>query len=563
MPKEENWFIESLYNFSPCCLAEYIHHIAMRQLRCNGIMARILCLIGCLILCLFIYQWLPSTQPVHTLVDNDLVKPISVQVMSDSQPLHIKSIESPGKKQVIVHLDMKGAPPRISYLIEIIPILTKMGVTGLLLEYEDMFPYYGPLSTLARSGAYSNSDIAGICAVAAANKLTIIPLIQSFGHFEFVLKHDKWKHLRAEPDLDNGINPSLNDSLTLIFTMLDQMIALHPEATFIHIGGDEVYTLGNSPESRIRMSQQLLTKHDIYCMHIAALGRYVGNKWPHIKPIFWDDMIRKIPIQTLQKYSFGQLLEPMIWKYTPDLENHLPIDLWKKYSEIFPHIWIASAFKGATGQKQFITNIDVHLRNHKAWLSLIEEIKPLFPSGIRGVALTGWQRYSHHQPLCELLPAAIPSLVVCLATITNGNWNEHLWLAVTKTLKCDGLLEISMTPNNLKYEQCTFPGSVIYDGVHELHSIETALIKAHKDIDLIATHRAAKGGKRNYGLSNLKLIYTSLDDLDKKLEQLDSKVQPALQDILMHDQQEWIDMHIKFKQTRIIEVRNRIKKISS
>ena len=43
-----------------------------------------------------------------------------------------------------------------------------------------------------------------------------------------------------------------------------------------------------------------------------------------------------------------------------------------------------------------------------------------FSKGIRGIALTGWQRYDHFATLCELLPSAIPSLITSLSTVSKG-----------------------------------------------------------------------------------------------------------------------------------------------
>lgn len=39
-----------------------------------------------------------------------------------------------------------------------------------------------------------------------------------------------------------------------------------------------------------------------------------------------------------------------------------------------------------------------------SWLQILE-------GRLKGMVLTGWQRYFHGSPLCELLPVAIPSLV--------------------------------------------------------------------------------------------------------------------------------------------------------
>lgn len=61
--------------------------------------------------------------------------------------------------QRLVHFDLKGAPPKISYLKRILPVLKSLGATGILLEYEDMFPYSGPISELAAKNAYNMNEL--------------------------------------------------------------------------------------------------------------------------------------------------------------------------------------------------------------------------------------------------------------------------------------------------------------------------------------------------------------------------------------------------------------------
>ena len=45
--------------------------------------------------------------------------------------------------QRIVHLDLKGAPPSISYLKKVLTMSQGLGATGVLVEWEDMFPWSG------------------------------------------------------------------------------------------------------------------------------------------------------------------------------------------------------------------------------------------------------------------------------------------------------------------------------------------------------------------------------------------------------------------------------------
>jgi hypothetical protein len=97
----------------------------------------------------------------------------------------------------LVHLDLKGAPPRVSYYEDFFPLIRNLGATGILMEYEDMFPFSGPqLQDLPAYNAYSKSDIQHILQLATNNGLEVIPLIQTFGHLEFVLKLEKHAELR-------------------------------------------------------------------------------------------------------------------------------------------------------------------------------------------------------------------------------------------------------------------------------------------------------------------------------------------------------------------------------
>jgi Glycosyl hydrolase family 20, catalytic domain. len=101
------------------------------------------------------------------------------------------------KGHKLVHLDLKGAPPRVSYYEEFFPLIRSLGATGILMEYEDMFPFSGPqFQDLPAYNAYSKSDIQHILQLATNNELEIIPLIQAFGHLEFLLKLERYTELR-------------------------------------------------------------------------------------------------------------------------------------------------------------------------------------------------------------------------------------------------------------------------------------------------------------------------------------------------------------------------------
>ena len=80
----------------------------------------------------------------------------------------------------------------------VFPLLRAMGATGLFVEYEDMFPYTGALRNLTALNHYTPNDITRLLDAAERNNLTVIPLVQTFGHLEFALKLPDYVALRYD-----------------------------------------------------------------------------------------------------------------------------------------------------------------------------------------------------------------------------------------------------------------------------------------------------------------------------------------------------------------------------
>jgi hypothetical protein len=59
----------------------------------------------------------------------------------------------------VVHLDLKGAPPKMSFLKTLFPLIAAAGANAILLEYEDMFPFEGSLRNASARNAYSREEV--------------------------------------------------------------------------------------------------------------------------------------------------------------------------------------------------------------------------------------------------------------------------------------------------------------------------------------------------------------------------------------------------------------------
>uniref|UniRef100_A0A8C2VBW5 Hexosaminidase D n=1 Tax=Chinchilla lanigera TaxID=34839 RepID=A0A8C2VBW5_CHILA len=309
--------------------------------------------------------------------------------------------DSTAFKMRLVHLDFKGAPPKVSYLSEIFPLFRALGANGLLIEYEDMFPYEGHLRLLRATHAYSPSEVTEILRLARCSELEVIPLVQTFGHME-------------------------------------------------------VYYLGEGEASKQWLQKEQNSQAKLYLSHIRAVASHVLSQHPSTTPLVWDDMLRDIPQDQLAASGVPQLVEPVLWDYSADIDVHAKVLLMEKYRECgFLRLWAASAFKGATGANQALPPVQHHLRNHAQWL----QVAGRGPADtLQGIILTGWQRYDHFSVLCELLPVGIPSLAACLQLLLHGGFSEDVKFRVENHL---GVSSPGVT-DAVSEGAGSFPGSSIH-----------------------------------------------------------------------------------------------------
>ncbi|CAH3136885.1 unnamed protein product, partial [Porites lobata] len=372
----------------------------------------------------------------------------------------------------LVHLDLGGAPPKLTYLLQLFPFFRKWGATGLLIEYADTFPYSGELEVIQGPDVFSQDEVLFLIKEARRNDLIVIPLVQTFGHLEFVLKHEKFAHLRETAKYTNSICPKNPEAVELVKEMINQVADLHTGIQWFHVGADEVWNLKTC---RACLDDNR-NKSMIFLQHMVPVLQHVRNKG--FTPILWDDMMREWTIDFLK--VVGRLAEPMIWYYRTDLRSHFPKEMYQRYFEAFPKMWTASAFKGATGPSSDYVSISKHVSNNLQWVDIMSKISKT--NEVVGIALTGWSRrvYDHYGTLCELLPAGIPSLVFCLKAVDEGQMNEALRIAISKELGFSNRINLDGTEYyNEKRTYGDFPGHEVYELILKLKDIHHALGLVH------------------------------------------------------------------------------------
>ncbi|XP_077406723.1 hexosaminidase D [Vanacampus margaritifer] len=449
-----------------------------------------------------------------------------------------------GKK--VVHLDLKGAPPKLEYIHQLIELFSRLGADGLLVEYEDMFPYEGELKLLQATAqpAYSRDQILSIQKVAKSKNMEIIPLVQTFGHEEFVLKHKSMSSLREVPHCLGTLNPHLEEGLELVKGMLRQVVELHPGLNTLHIGADEVYMLGEGELSKQWLASPGRNVEQLFLSHVTSVAKYIKEVWPHMTIIMWDDMMRYTSEDTLKASGIAGLVQPMLWDYSPNLDVRNTVSSLEKYYSVgMQDIWAASSFKGSTNIYTNVPETQRHVDNHLQWLKVAASVSPGI--NIRGIAITGWQRYSHFSVLCELMPVGLPSLAASLQTLIHGQFSPEAQNNVTKTL---GVSSVEVNAMGSTFGDANlFPGRRLAAAIVELDSLlDVEDIKSfEKNVYVRGYFSPYHRSRRMSSPLNIVQIHS---EASKYLDLLQKKVDVVREEMLhlypISTAEEWIEEHV-------------------
>jgi len=210
-----------------------------------------------------------------------------------------------------VHLDLKGQVPRYERLIELLDLFAALRFEIVLFEWEDCFPWSCDPRLRAKH-AFTPAQIEGIAAACAERKLEIIPLVQSIGHSENVLRLPENEALREIPGRTDVFHPLNPQSPQLIAAMVEDVLQLLPQVKRFHLGGDEVYTLGEHPESGA-----FIRDHGIAALYLKQwTPAFQLLEDRGIRPMLWHDEI--VQWESAQIERIANRADLVVWGYTDD-----------------------------------------------------------------------------------------------------------------------------------------------------------------------------------------------------------------------------------------------------
>lgn len=294
-----------------------------------------------------------------------------------------------------IHLDMKGSFPTIRYLKSIIETLGLYKINTILLEYEDKIRYEKH-PVISHQAALTKDEWQEINKLANHYFINIIPLQQCLGHVEYILKHKKYLPLAENGNIQQFC-PSNPGCRKLFQDLVEEIMEIHPDGKYFHIGGDETAHLGECPGCRKK------GKDKIYLYWINSIADYIIKKGR--RPIIWDDMLRRVKGEKSGALKGKTTL--MYWQYrvSPGLKKGSYFEKSNEYKQTGFSVIGAAGAKGVAG---FFSNLDLfeeRIENITQWAE--EAVR----HHLEGVISTAWSRYDSTLPPCGIFETAWQAMI--------------------------------------------------------------------------------------------------------------------------------------------------------
>ena len=323
------------------------------------------------------------------------------------------------------HLDMpRGGVPHPGYFRKLLRLLFMFKYNYFALYFEDLFPWKDYPRIGAHRGRLSRPELNEVIRYGRKLGIEVFPSLELTGHmsrfFEFpeLKKYVEWD-TACKGDTLNVSDPS---AVKFACGLLEDACEFFREARYIHIGGDEPWTLGRG-KSLDKTGR--FKGPELYGLHHEKLLKIVRKHGK--EPMMWNDMFYGKHLPAKAKPAWLKLLKNKIWK-EPVMANwdYTPGDKSYFYKLIKPFEGSRQLLcPGFSNWRTFYPNFEKAIANLKGFLAGAEKFG--LDRKIMGFMTTSWGDdgaeclYSHVEPLL-------------LATMEiaegNGRWKEK-WLKLS------------------------------------------------------------------------------------------------------------------------------------
>jgi len=201
--------------------------------------------------------------------------------------------------------------------------------------------------------------------------LSLVPLIQSFGHMFHILKWDEYDSLaESEEKWSVAVSDQTYELIDDLYMRASQVF----NSEYIHIGGDEVYDMATGKSAHLL---QYISKEQLFLNHILKLKEIAARH--DLKIVLWGDMIDKDP-EVMKKLGADTVV--CYWNY--DFK-----DMPESYKKIDAKILVCP---GTNTWKSFFPRYDYAVKNFRLMKERADELNSF------GFMITDWGDAGHIHP---------------------------------------------------------------------------------------------------------------------------------------------------------------------
>ncbi len=281
------------------------------------------------------------------------------------------------------HLDMRIQVMTMDALRSFALKLSNEGINTIIMEWEATYPFEKhPL--IPNRYAFTRAEVVAFIQYCNSLGIDVIPLQQSFGHVEYILRNDRYKDLREDQKDYSQVCPLQTEQDKALFTDLYTELASTHTSKYIHIGGDETYLLGHDERCKLKAAKE--GKSKLYIDYIKMLCDIVISLGK--TPVLWADIAIKYP-EAIKLLPKGTVF--VDWNYGWEMNR---FGDHQKLLESGYEIWGAPALRSSP-DNYFLTQWEKHFKNIRDFVPAAAKF------GYKGIVMTSWSTSGVYSPVFE------------------------------------------------------------------------------------------------------------------------------------------------------------------
>lgn len=195
----------------------------------------------------------------------------------------MKITDWPDTRQRAAHYDTKHHQDTRAFVESFIRDLAKYKVNMLIWEWEDKFEYPSH-PEIGAPGAFTMKEMQELTRYARQYHVQIVPLVQGLGHASFILKWPQFAHLREIPASNFEFCPLKDSSYRLLNDLWKDAMEATPGSSFVHIGTDETYELGQC--ANCKKKEEEIGKSGLFHLFVGKSAKLIQAAGR--QPMVWE-----------------------------------------------------------------------------------------------------------------------------------------------------------------------------------------------------------------------------------------------------------------------------------